>query len=55
MLVSIEKNNPRAFQFWHYISSIVRNESKIKRIIENPTFDNFIKILGDSLKAEFSS
>ncbi len=55
MLVSIEKNNPRAFQFWHYISSIVRNEAKVRKIIENATFDNFIKILGDSLKAEFSS
>ena len=54
MLISIEKNNPRAFQFWHYISYIVQNESKIRKIIQNPTYDNFIKILKESLKSEFS-
>lgn len=54
MLISIEKNNPRAFQFWHYISSIVQNESKINKILQNPTYDNFIKILKESLKSEFS-
>lgn len=54
MLISIEKNNPRAFQFWHYISCIVRNESKISKIIQNPTYDNFIRILKESLKSEFS-
>lgn len=54
MLISIEKNNPRAFQFWHYISCIVRNASKIGKIIQNPTYDNFIRILKESLKSEFS-
>lgn len=54
MLISIEKNNPRAFQFWHYISSIVQNESKINKILQNPTYDYFIKILKESLKSEFS-
>lgn len=54
MLISIEKNNPRAFQFWHYISCIVRNESKISKIIQNPTYNNFIRILKESLKSEFS-
>lgn len=54
MLVSIEKNNPRAFQFWHYISCIVRNESKINKIIQNSSYDNFIKILKESLKSEFA-
>lgn len=54
MLISIEKNNPRAFQFWHYISCIVRNESKISKIIQNPTYDNFIRILKESLKSDFS-
>lgn len=54
MLISIEKNNPRAFQFWHYISCIVQNESKINKIIQDPTYDNFIKILKESLKSEFS-
>lgn len=54
MLVSIEKNNPRAFQFWHYISNIVRNESKILKILQNPIYDNFISILKESLKTEFS-
>lgn len=55
MLISIEKNNPRAFQFWHYVSCIVQNESKISKIIQNPTYDNFIKILKESLKSEFSN
>lgn len=54
MLISIEKNNPRAFQFWHYISSIVQNESKINKFLQNPTYDYFIKILKESLKSEFS-
>lgn len=53
MLVSIEKNNPRALQLWHYLSNIVQSKDNISKILNNPSFDNFIDILENSLKSLF--
>jgi lichenan operon transcriptional antiterminator len=41
LLVSIEKNNPKAYQLWYYLSYLISNNDAIKKIIENPSFDNF--------------
>lgn len=49
MLISIERNNPKAYQFWYYISEIVRNKLVIDELIINPTFETFIKIVKQSL------
>lgn len=53
MLVSIEKNNPKAFQFWYYISTLVRNEEIFQSLYEDASYDHFIQLLQHSLKDEF--
>ena len=53
MLVSAEKNNPKAFQIWHYLSNLIRNDSTLDNILKDPTFETFIKILSTSLKDAF--
>lgn len=54
MLVSIGKDNPKELQFWYYISSFVAEKRFIDRVLENPTFDNFIDTLRLSLRDNFN-
>ncbi|MDB7987751.1 PTS sugar transporter subunit IIA [Faecalicoccus pleomorphus] len=53
MLVSVEKNNPKAFQIWHYLSNLVRNDDTLDMILKNPTYEAFIQSLTTSLKDAF--
>lgn len=53
MLVSIEKNNPRAFQFWYYISNFVRNEELLAKLYEDPSYEHLMEILRLSLEKDF--
>lgn len=53
MLISIEKNNPKAFQFWYYMSTFVRNEDLLTSFLKEPSFNHFISILRTSLANEF--
>jgi lichenan operon transcriptional antiterminator len=48
-LVSIEKNNPKALQFWYYISSLVRNKKILQGLELNPNYNNMIEMLKRSL------
>lgn len=43
MLVSIEKNNPKAFQLWNYLSDIVKNKDAINQLTRQKYFDGFVK------------
>lgn len=49
ILVSVEKNNPKSFQLWHYLSSLVTNEKMIEELYEDFTYENFIDKLEESL------
>ncbi len=42
ILLSIEKNNPWAFQLWDYIGHIIRDLDAVNRLIHTRTFDEFI-------------
>ena len=53
MLVSIEKNNPKAFQFWYYMSTFVRNEELLQNFFKKPSFLRFTEILKISLEKDF--
>ena len=53
MLISIEKNNPKAFQFWYYMSTLVRNEEWLPQFYKKPSFTHFIKLLKSSLEKDF--
>jgi lichenan operon transcriptional antiterminator len=45
LLVSIEKNNPKAYQLWYYLSYLISNNEAVDRIIENPTFENLQDVI----------
>lgn len=45
ILISIEKNNPKAFQFWHYMSDIVRNNETVKDLIKCKDYSSFIETI----------
>ena len=49
MLISIEKNNPKAFQFWHYMSDIVRNHETVRELLKCKNYDSFIDTIKGSL------
>lgn len=53
ILVSIEKNNPKSFQLWHYLSSLVTNENMIEDLYDNLTYEHFIEKLEESLRDMF--
>ena len=53
MLVSIEKNNTKAFQFWYYMSTFVRNEELLQNFFKKPSFLRFTEILKISLEKDF--
>lgn len=53
MLVSIAKNNPKEFQFWYYLSSFIRNEEMLKKILAKPSFDFFLESMSTTLEKEF--
>ena len=44
-LVSIEKNNPKAYQLWFYLSYLISNNDALDRIIQNPTFENLKNVI----------
>lgn len=49
MLISIEEKNPKAFQFWYYLSDLVRDSRILEKIIKCHDYDTFIKIVRESL------
>ncbi|WP_460017000.1 BglG family transcription antiterminator [Lactovum odontotermitis] len=53
ILVSIAKDNPVEFQFWHYMSAFVQNEKTLPDLLKMPTYENFIQCLSESLAGEF--
>lgn len=45
ILVSMEKNNSKAFKIWSYLTELVSNEIYVNAIKEDMTYENFIKQL----------
>lgn len=48
LLVCIGKNNPQAFQLWNYIARMLSDKHFIEKVMEQPTYDNFISIIEKS-------
>lgn len=49
LLVSVEKNNPRAYKIWTYLTEIIHDEKLIQGIMKNPVYSNFKKQIADFL------
>lgn len=49
ILVSIEKNNVKAFQLWNYLSKIIQDKDFVEKLKKKPTFENFIEMFSEIL------
>ncbi|MDD5932557.1 MAG: BglG family transcription antiterminator [Oscillospiraceae bacterium] len=54
MLVSVGKNNAKAFQIWNYLSKIFVQRSFVPQLLLNPSYDNFLKLLKDTIAEDFN-
>ena len=54
MLVSVGKNNAKAFQIWNYLSKIFMERRFVPQLLANPTYENFLKLLKDTISQDFS-
>lgn len=55
MLVSIGKNNTKAFQLWNYLSKIFADRHFTERLLSNPSYENFLKLLKDAIADDFKA
>lgn len=53
ILVGIGKNNPKAFQLWNYMSKLFGDRHFAERLTPNPSYENFIKLLKDTIADNF--
>lgn len=49
ILVSIEKNNSKAFQLWNYLSKIIQDKDFVEKLKKKPKFENFIEMFSEIL------
>ncbi len=54
MLVSVGKNNARAFQIWNYLSKLFAHQNFVSQLLLNPNFDNFLNLLKDTIAEELN-
>ncbi|MDQ0360442.1 BglG family transcription antiterminator [Breznakia pachnodae] len=50
LLISVEKDNPKAFNLWTYLSEFSNNEAFVSLILANPNYENFISALSVAIK-----
>lgn len=52
MLVSVGKNNARAFQIWNYLSKIFASHGFVAQLLTDPSFEHFQKLLKETIAEE---
>ncbi len=55
ILICIGKNNTKAFQLWNYLSKLFADKHFVERLLPNPSYDNFIKLLKDTISDNFNN
>lgn len=53
ILVSIAKNNPKEFQFWHHLSTFLQDQESFAKFAEKPEFKQLIQAIEISLRGKF--
>lgn len=53
LLVSTEMNNPKAFQIWPYLSSLVCSRDLVEQVLKDHHYEHFIEVLEASLLDKF--
>lgn len=49
LMVSIGKNNPKAFQLWNYLAKVFSDKDFAKKLLEDPSYDHFIRLLKEAM------
>lgn len=55
MLVNVGKNNSKAFQLWNYLSKLFADRHFVDRLLTNPSYENFLKLLKDAISDNFKA
>lgn len=53
MLVSVGKNNSKAFQIWNYLSKVFAHREFVSELLAEPTYEHFLKLLKDTIAKDF--
>ena len=49
LLVSVGRNNAKAFQIWNYLSKIFTSPSFVSGLLSRASYDNFLKLLKETI------
>lgn len=49
LMVSIGKNNPKAFQLWNYMAKVFSDKTFAKRLVEEPNYEHFVHLLKEAM------
>ena len=55
LLIGVGKNNAQAFQLWNYLSKLFADQSFVERLLPNPSYGNFLKLLKDAIADDFKT
>lgn len=55
MLVSVGKNNSKAFQIWNYLSKVFAHHDFVAQLLREPTYEHFLKLLKDTMSKDLNS
>lgn len=54
-MISVGKNNSKAFQLWNYLSKIFADRHFTEKLIADPGYNNFLRLLKDTIADNFNS
>lgn len=55
LLIGVGKNNAKAFQLWNYLSKLFADRHFVERLLPNPSYGNFLKLLKDAITDDFKT
>lgn len=55
LLIGVGKNNAKAFQLWNYLSKLFADKRFVERLVPNPSYGNFLKLLKDAIADDFKT
>lgn len=55
LLIGMGKNNAKAFQLWNYLSKLFADRYFVERLLPNPSYGNFLKLLKDAIIDDFKT
>ena len=54
MLVNVSKNNSKAFQIWNYLSKLFAHREFVTQLLQDPSYEHFLKLLKDTIAENFT-